>query len=146
MKKDKIIIVLLCLIANFAIAQSKIVKKINLETIEKKRFDYMVKGDIKKLSIFLDSSLFYIHSNGEVHNYSTFLQSIESKNIEYTYYEFKNSSYKLFGKIAVGTGDLLVKGMYKGTPFEVEIRFTSINKKKKHSWKLIHWQSTKINP
>lgn len=146
MKKDKILIVLLCLIANFAMAQSKIVKKINLETIEKKRFDYMVKKDISKLSHYIDSNLHYVHSNGEQQNFTTFIESIAKNEIEYSYYEFKNCSYKLYGKIAVGTGDVLVRGKYKGTPFEVEIRFTSINKKKKHNWQLVNWQSTKINP
>jgi hypothetical protein len=127
-------------------AQSKLVKKINIETIEKKRFDYMVKKDISKLSHYIDSNLHYVHSNGEQQNFNTFLESIEKNIIEYNYYEFKNCSYKLYGKIAVGSGDVLVRGKYKGTPFEVEIRFTSINKKKKHNWQLVYWQSTKINP
>lgn len=145
MKKIVFLLLIFSLSINSSFSQSKIVKKINLETIEKKRFDYMVKADINKLSYYIDSSLHYIHSNGEIHDFFTFLQSIESKTIEYTYYEFKNSSYKLFGKIAVGTGDVLVKGKYKGSPFEVNLRFTSINKKRKHNWQLIHWQSTKIN-
>ena len=57
-------------------AQSKLVKKINIETIEKKRFDYMVKKDISKLSHYIDSNLHYVHSNGEQQNFNTFLESI----------------------------------------------------------------------
>ena len=146
MRKYKFLFILLCIVFNISMAQSKLVKKINIETIEKKRFDYMVKKDISKLSHYIDSNLHYVHSNGEQQNFNTFLESIEKNIIEYDYYEFKNCSYILYGKIAVGTGDVFVRGKYKGTPFEVEIRFTSINKKKKHNWQLVNWQSTKISP
>lgn len=115
------------------------------DVVEDDRFRAQVRKDTETLSELLSEDLVYIHSNGLVESKSDFLKSIATGKI--VYQEMKAAgerSFRYLGRVAIGTGIVNVKGLFDGTPFDIQLRYTSVYHKQKNRWWLVSWQSTKI--
>lgn len=110
---------------------------------ELNRFDAMIRQDSAALSAFLADDLLYIHSNAMIEHKLEHLQSVASGHIRYQSMQRQAATVRMYGKIAVCTGTVLVKGIISGNPFEVSLLYTSIYRKKKAGWLLVNWQSTR---
>lgn len=133
-------IFLITLVSNVTFAQETEI----LES-EKARFSACIQQDSARLYSLLDENLTYIHSNSLLESKATFIHSVVSGNIKYNSFEVQNENVQLLSrKTAIIVGLLLVKGTYKTSPYEVNLRYTSIYVKQKRKWKLRAWQSTKI--
>jgi ketosteroid isomerase-like protein len=115
------------------------------EISEQNRFEAQVTKDTVLLEKLLDDDLVYVHSNALVESKADFLNSIGGGGIQYLEMgKMSGEPVRRWGKTALMTGLIAVKGIYRQSPFEVQLRYTSVYRKDKGLWKLVSWQSTKI--
>jgi Domain of unknown function (DUF4440) len=112
--------------------------------IQKKRFEATVKQDSVALSSLISNDLYYIHSNGLIENKAQHIQAILNKKIVYQSFEYQGEpSILQLKKIQIINGKVLVKGLYTGNPFSLNLIFTAVYESRKNKWQLLRWQSTK---
>lgn len=137
-----LVCVFLLLCPLFLAAQSKAEQQI--ADLEDRRFEAMVAKDVDFLRNVLSDQVTYSHSNGLVENKKEHLQNVGSGSIEYLSMTLEKSNIRVFKKTAVNNGVILVKGRYKGTVFDIRLGFTDVYVKSKRQWKLLAWQSVKL--
>jgi ketosteroid isomerase-like protein len=111
---------------------------------EQMRFDAMTQSDTLALARLLNDDLSYMHSNGLEETKQDFIKTVATQKIIYQSITIEKHQGKIYRKNATITGICIVKGLYKGTPFEIKLRYLSFYTKKKRYWKLSAWQSLKI--
>ncbi len=117
----------------------------SLQMAERTRFDAMISADTVALREVLHPDLLFIHSNGLEESADGMVTSIASGTIVYQSFEPRQSSgVQVLGETALVDGLVQVKGLYKGTEFAVNLRYTSVYHKVRRRWLLIRWQSTKV--
>jgi len=108
------------------------------------RFEAMTRADTAALRPMLADELVYIHSNAMQENKSEHLSAIASKKLVYEKMDREKANVRFYGKIALVNGVVLVRGILKGNPFELRLLYLTVYRKKRDSWRLINWQSTKL--
>ena len=112
---------------------------------ETARFEATVQQDTASLRQLLDEDLLYIHSNGLEESASGFIASVASGKIVYqSITPIRPVQVLKKGKVALADGIVDVKGLYNGTPYGLVLRYTSVYRKSKGRWRLLRWQSLKI--
>jgi hypothetical protein len=109
------------------------------------RMSKMTLVDTLYLQKHLDSDLEYIHSLGTTENKSQHISNIVNKVICYDSFQFLRTNYKRKSDYLIGIGEVIVYGKYKSSPFTVKLHFTNIYRKSKRIYRLLYWQSTKMN-
>ena len=132
----------LVLLTNSFFAQTKAHQKI--AALEQQRFQAMMQKDVAFLENVLADNVTYAHSNGLVENKRQHLENVGSGNITYQQMEVEENNLRLYKKTAVNNGIIHVKGLYKGTPFQVRLGYTNVYVKEKRQWRLAAWQSVKL--
>lgn len=123
--------------------QSKMMSSV-LET-ESLRFGAMTRKDTAFLKNLLSDDLVYIHSNGLTETKQEHLHAIASGAIVYRSMDRKaGTRMRRYGKWAITNGAMHVTGLLNGNPFELQLRYTAIYRKKKGMWRLLNWQSTRV--
>lgn len=115
-----------------------------LENIELRRFEAMTKTDIGFLQNVLSDDLTYTHSNGLFETKTVHLDNIRSGNLIYKTMQPESMKIQVYGKTAVITGFVNVTGLLKDKEFNLRLRYTDVYVRKKGKWKLVAWQSLKI--
>ena len=123
-------------------SQSKM--ELQIGTLEQQRFKAMVQKDIPFLQNVLAENVTYAHSNGLVENKVQHLENVRSGGITYQEMKVEESTIRVYKKTAVVNGIIQVKGLYKGTSFNIRLGFTDVYVKIKRQWKLVAWQSVKL--
>jgi hypothetical protein len=112
--------------------------------IQKKRFEATVKQDSIVLNSLISNDLCYVHSNGLIENKAQHIQAILNKKIVYQSFVYQGEPNILERKkMQIINGKVLVKGLYIGNPFELNLIFTAVYERRKNKWQLLRWQSTK---
>jgi len=139
--KNLMPIVLLHLFTSTSIqAQSK-----NVLENEQIRFQRMVAKDTSGLSMMLGDDLLYIHSNGHKETKAEHLKAVGSGTITYLEMEpVGQPALRKFHKTAYTFGELNVRGIVNGNPFDIVLHYSALYKKQRGRWILLNWQSTKI--
>lgn len=138
----KPIFLLLLLLPVFSlVGQSKANKVLGSEQA---RFDAMKARDTVALHRFLSDDLVYIHSNALRENKSDHIRSIVSGKIVYQSMDREGTTVRIFGETAITSGEIHVKGIISGNPFDVKMLYTAVYRKKKQRWQLVSWQTTRI--
>lgn len=136
--------ILLLLLHHFLFGFAQTGNEASVLAAEQMRFDAMVKKDTAALERMLSDDLIFIHSNSLQESKKEHLVSIGTGSINYQNMQRVSVQVRLFGKIAVTNGNLLAKGLVNQKAFDVNLTYTAIYKKKKKSWQLVNWQSTRI--
>ncbi|MDX1942392.1 MAG: nuclear transport factor 2 family protein [Saprospiraceae bacterium] len=132
-------IVLFLCTSLFANAQKTIVES------EAMRFKAQVERDTEALKVLLTDDLIYIHSNALTERKSDFLQSIKTGNIAYhSMQPEEGRSIRNYGKAGISNGIVHVMGILNGNLFDIRLRYTAVYIKQKGIWRLVSWQSTRI--
>lgn len=104
----------------------------------------MTKKDVSFLENVLADDVTYAHSNGLVESKAQHLENISSGRIVYQVMEVEKMDVRTYKKTAVVNGIINVKGLYKDNPFDIQLGFTDVYLKQKRAWKLLAWQSVKL--
>ncbi len=110
---------------------------------EAQRFKAQVEQNTDALQLLLHDDLYYLHSNGLVETKADFITSVQSGKITYQEMYPVESRLRRFGKTAVVTGLVKVRGLYKGQSFNIGLYYTSVYRKERGRWQLLNWQSTR---
>lgn len=111
---------------------------------EQRRFEAMIQRDTQKLRQMLAEELVYIHSNGLKEGKKDHIQTIASGKIVYQSMMRESVDLRTYGKIAISSGTIKVKGLIQDNPFDVRMLYTAVYKKHKRGWQLLNWQSTRL--
>ena len=133
----------LLIMTGLLFSQSK--KEQQITSLEQRRFEAMTQQDIPFLEEVLAENVTYAHSNGLVENKRQHLENVRSGNITYQEMKVEESATRLYKKTAVTNGIINVKGLYKGTSFNVRLGYTNVYVRQKRQWKLAAWQSVKLD-
>lgn len=141
MKRIGLLNLLICLQVGFLTAQTKS----QIAQSEADRFEATIQQDTSRLRQLLDPDLLYIHSIGLEESIDGYIESVASGRIVYSSFTSNQPLQILHhGKLALVDGEVTVKGFYEGAPFEVDLRYTSAYRKVKKTWRLVRWQSLKV--
>lgn len=128
-----------CILVQLAFAQDAVLAS------EQQRFDAMMHRDTQALRHLLAENLTYVHSNSLFETRADFIHSVATGNVVYKTIEKEGeTTIRKLGKTTLINGVVHVTGILKEQPFDVHLRYLSVYVKKKHNWKLIAWQTTKI--
>ena len=112
---------------------------------EELRMQMMTKSDVLMLDKLLCDNLLYIHSNAVEEDKALHLANIASGKIRYRTMDIEQTAYFTKGKFTFTNGILRVNGVYDSKDFDIRLKYTAVYQKQKCRWKLLRWQSTKIN-
>jgi hypothetical protein len=108
--------------------------------------DAQINSDISALSLLLSEELVYIHSNGYVDNYHSYLEKINLGILNYQRIEIQTEHIliekEIIIKHSIMMGDVIVMGINKS----IHSRISTIWLLEKGFWKLRSFQSTGIDP
>lgn len=107
------------------------------------RFKAQTQQDAMALQLLLHDDLYYLHSNGLVEDKSDFITSVNSGKITYQEMYPVERRLRRFGKTAIITGLVKVRGLYEGQAFDIDLYYTSVYRKERGRWQLLSWQSTR---
>jgi hypothetical protein len=117
-----------------------------LQNLESSLRNAQINSDLSTLSLLLSEHLIYIHSNGYVDNYHSYLEKINLGILNYQRIEIQNEQVliekELIIKHSIMMGDVIVMGVNKS----IHSRTTTIWLLEKGFWKLRSFQSTSIDP
>lgn len=108
------------------------------------RFNAMVEEDIESLEQFLADDLTYSHTTGWTETKSEFLATVESRKIDYVSMSPEDVEVRIYGDVAVMTGQSRMQGIVGDRKVSLTIRFLDVSRRAGDSWQLIAWQSVKI--
>jgi hypothetical protein len=137
--------VLILVLFHFCAPSSMFAQSADVLENERIRFNFMTAKDTAALSSMLSDDLLYIHSNGLTESKAEHLKAVGSGNI--TYLEMTPVNPVLVRKFRKGAytyGDLHVRGIVNGNPFDITLHYSALYEKRHGRWLLLNWQSTKI--
>ena len=110
------------------------------------RFAATTARDTARLRAGLDPGLVYLHSNGLEESARDFVESVATGRIVYDGMErLRPTRVRLVGDVALADGEVRVSGRYEGTPYSVDLRYTSAYVwHGPAGWHLARWQSLKV--
>lgn len=123
-------------------SQSK--KKLEIEKLERQRFEAMTKRDAAFLEDVLSEQLAYTHSNGLVEDKQLHLENIRTGKLQYRSMQPEEMKVSLHRHTAVVTGIVGVTGVLNEKEFALRLRYTDVYVKEKGKWRLAAWQSLKL--
>ncbi|HVR97049.1 MAG TPA: nuclear transport factor 2 family protein [Thermoanaerobaculia bacterium] len=117
-----------------------------LRMVDARRFEAMVRRDRDALDSLLADDLTYTHSTGQVETKAQFLASIVSGGMVYKSIQPRDVQVRLYGEVAVLTGraDLQVRAQERD--MDIAARFTSVYVLQDGRWRMVAWQSTRVEP
>ncbi len=115
-------------------------------TAEKARFAAQITQNYATLDQLLGDELFYQHSNGDVDNKTTFIQSIKDGKRRYESIMLDSSTVRIYGNTAIINGICSYTQQFAdGTPNNRKLRYTDVWVKRGRRWQLVSWQAHKID-
>lgn len=112
---------------------------------EKARFEAQVTKNADALNQLLADDLVYVHSNGNVDNKQTYIQSIKDGNSTYNSIDVQEQKIRLYGKTAIVNGICYIKRpLVDGKNNDLKLRYTDAYVKKGGRWQMVAWQSFRM--
>ena len=115
-----------------------------VKSLDLKRFELAVAGDVDGLAKLLADDLTYTHSSGALDDKSKFLESLKSGKLKYTSIEPSDVQARAYGSTAVVIGQVKVALVSGGQPKDMVLRFLDVWTKRAGKWQMVAWQSTKL--
>jgi ketosteroid isomerase-like protein len=115
-----------------------------IRAVEEQRIEAMIAGDLATLDRLLADELTYVHSNGQVETKAEFLGRIKSGDLKYRSVRREDVRVRVEGRAAVVTGRAAMEVRSKGEDLSLQMRFTDVYVERGGRWKLLAWQSTRL--
>ena len=117
-----------------------------VKAAEKKRFEVTVKKDYKALDALLADDLIYVHSNGNVDNEKTFLESLTSGRSKYHSIEPLTMNARQLGDLVFIDGRAKVKVETNRQVNDLLLTYLDVWAKRNGTWQMVHWHSARMPP
>jgi ketosteroid isomerase-like protein len=115
--------------------------------IEKMRFKATVDRDVSYLEKVMADDLYYVHSNGEVDTKETYIKSIADGNRAYDDISIDEAEIRIYDNTAIINGICTYYRQHPdGSPNNLQLRYTNVYVKNADDWKMVSWQSLRMDP
>jgi len=104
------------------------------------RFTAMIEEDVDILKSLLADDLTYGHTKGSTETKSGFIETVKSKRIDYLSFNPKDVTVRIYDNVALLTGFIDVKVIYKSKELIFTTRFLEVQRKVDDNWLLAAWQ------
>jgi ketosteroid isomerase-like protein len=115
-----------------------------LRQLERRRYDLMVKKDLKALGEMLADDMVYTHSNGTTENKEQYLASLASGKSVYYGVEPVETQVRFYGNTAILNGTAKVDTQVNGQRTTLLLRYTDAYVKRNGKWQFVTWQSLRL--
>ncbi len=112
--------------------------------LESKRIRYLIGNDLAQLDNMLSDDLVYTHSSGLVETKAQYLDALRSGQVKYQAVDHADVQVRVYADTAVLTGRSQVKLTSRGEERSFPIRFTLVYAKQEGRWRMVAWQSTRL--
>lgn len=112
--------------------------------LSRRKFDWLIQGNVDSLENLLDERLEYVHSNGWVQTRAEVLGDMKSGKLVYQQVTIKSAAARQYGQSAVVTGLGQFEGINSGTPFKLDLRYTEVYVRSGNRWKLVSRHSNRM--
>ena len=109
-------------------------------TLEKRRIEAMLKGDVRVLDEILADDLIYTHTTARLDTKASFIDAVKTGKSVYNSLELQFGEVRDLGDTAVVTG----LGKFHVGSNKFELKFTDVYAKRNGAWQMVAWQSTRI--
>ncbi len=113
---------------------------------EDARYAAQTTNDFAAMDRMLAQDLVYSHSSAAVDNKSSYIESLRSGAVTYKAMRRSNVTVRIYGCLAIITGDAEFDIMAKGETVSAQLRFHSVWAKRSQGVQFVSWQSTRIPP
>lgn len=122
-------------------------REITILQLEKNRFKAMINKDSAFMAKVFASDLLYIHSNGMQDSKETLIQNIMNRNLDYIAVELTQADVRTTNQFVWvhGAAKIKVRNGKDAPEIEMSIRYLDIYKREDGDWKLVAWQSARLN-
>ncbi|MDI3250056.1 MULTISPECIES: nuclear transport factor 2 family protein [unclassified Pseudomonas] len=114
-----------------------------IQTLELRRRQAMVEGDMDFLESIYTRDLTYSHSDGKSDSKSSYLQGMREGVWRYRGFTSHDEQMRRVGECVVVTGLIDMDVVIRGEPMVLNSRYISVWKAGNNSWQMIAWQSTR---
>jgi ketosteroid isomerase-like protein len=130
-----------------AFSQAKNAKADSEETLkqlERRRYDLMIKKDLKALGEMLADDMVYTHSSGTTENKEQFLAGLDSGKSVYYAVQPGETQVRFYGNTAILNGTANVDTQVNGQRTTLHLRYTDAYVKRNGKWQFVTWQSLRL--
>ena len=120
--------------------------EVEIKSIEARRFQALIDGDVQALDQILSKDLVYTHASGWRQNKLEFLGSIRSGELKYHTFTTDDVKMHVYGNTVLVSGHASAKVTAKGQELDVGLLFLEVYVKQDGDWQLVAWQSTRSGP
>jgi hypothetical protein len=117
-----------------------------LLTLDQKRADAQVRADIGVLEAILGDDLTFVHASGAVQSKADFLADLKSGKRVYKSVKSSGVHVRVFGHVAVITGESDIIVVNDQKEHELSLRVTEVYADRNRHWQMIAYQSTRMSP
>lgn len=114
----------------------------NIESLDARRTEALLAGDIDQLESFIGSSLHYVHSSGTDEDRATYLQRLRDGFYQYLALQSSERDIRVFGDSVTVNGIIRVHVIVNGTEKDFTARYMQVWVTENSAWKMIGWQTT----
>lgn len=114
-----------------------------IQTLELRRRQAMVEGDMDFLESIYARDLTYSHSDGKSDSKSSYLQGMREGVWRYRGFTSHDEQMRRVGECVVVTGLIDMDVVIRGEPMVLNSRYISVWKAGNNGWQMIAWQSTR---
>jgi ketosteroid isomerase-like protein len=119
--------------------------KQHIETLEARRRQAMIDGDMAFLESVYTDDLTYSHSDGKSDSKRSYLQGMREGVWNYQRFESRQEHIRRVGECAVVTGLIDMDVIIRGEPMLLNSRYISVWREGDAGWQMIAWQSTRYS-
>lgn len=144
-RKTMKLILTLTLLFTLTLVKAQSVDEKAVVAAEKARFDAQVSKNAEVLNQLLAEDMVYVHSNGNVDNKQSYIQSIKDGNSTYNSIDIQEQKVRMYGKTAIVNGVCYIKRpLVDGKNNDLKLRYTDAYVKKDGRWQMVTWQSFRM--
>ncbi len=112
--------------------------------LDKKRMNAMAQKDVAALKNMLCKGIVYTHSSARQDTKESLIEGMESGKTVYTSIVPSEVKAQDLGNAVVLTGVAAISVNSGGKPNSFRVRFIDVYENQNGTWRMVHWQSTRI--
>lgn len=111
---------------------------------EQQRLSAQMKNDLGTMAQLLDDELVYVRNSAVVDSKTSYLDSMRKGDTVYEFIEHSNDSVRIYGCLAILTGQGKYDVRIGQKPLKLMLRYHSVWKKTKGQLRMVSWQATRM--
>ena len=111
---------------------------------EDARYEAQIEDDFEALDALLAKDLVYVHSSTVQDTKTSFIESLRSGKVSYHSMERSNTKVRIFGNVAIITGNAVFEVTARGRDKTLNLLFHSVWVNRDSGLQFVSWQATRL--